>query len=59
MQPCGDLLAGTRPASQGGLQLQQRAQRPWRGVIELGIRGHGHDSKDSLLARRVLNELLH
>ena len=46
MQRCGELLAEERPASQGGLQPQNRAQRPWHRRRQFGIRGHGHDNMD-------------
>ena len=46
MQRCGELLAEERPSSQGGLQPQNRAQRPLHRRRQFGIRGHGHDNMD-------------
>ena len=52
IQRCGELLAEERPSSQGGLQPQNRAQRPLHRRRQFGIRGHGRHSMDSLLAER-------
>ena len=46
IQQRGELLAEERPSSQGGLQPQNRAQRPLHRRRQFGIRGHGHDNMD-------------
>ena len=46
IQQRGELLAEERPSSQGGLQPQNRAQRPLHRRRQFGIRGHDYDNMD-------------